>query len=150
MLAALSVVMLGAGCQSSVSNIPPEESTAITRFLTQYDLAGKVVLIEFGTIGCSKSEEGLDLMINLFRYTDGKMQSLSSYAGKGGLMLVFVDINCPFAGQAMKELPNVAAKLAQLKLGTPAVWDRVARAAEKARGLAAGSIQFKAVGTEYG
>ena len=36
---------------------------------------------------------------------------LADSMGKAGLMVVFVDTTCPFAGQALKDLPTVTAKL---------------------------------------
>ena len=320
-LVAVCTLALATGCRRDVLATPPAQPITVTDFLARYDLTGKVVLLEFGTIGCEKSGAGLDEMIDLdrhkiipglsfarlersadrkaadayyakkapafpihhdpnsamarafgataypafvlvgkfghVRYRGGfpdehlsdwaealvaetsdpgkdvplfgaarldipklltntrlpsvsneKLRPLADYAGNGGLMIVFVDISCPFAGQAMTEIPAVAAKLAERDLQTvlvnvddnradtlefhrelalpvpvaydtttgtrlrwgvssvptifvlgadntihysgPAVWERVARAAETSLGLNAGAIQFNSAGTEYG
>jgi len=41
----------------------------------------------------------------------GAVKPLRAYAGKGGLMAMFVDTTCPFAGTAINDLPQVAATL---------------------------------------
>lgn len=230
-LLTLAAICLCPGCRR---NVPPESdaaSTPVSHFMEKYELSGKVALLEFGTIGCEKSGEGLDAMINLHRrelipglsfvriersdnkadadnyYADkkpgfpvhhdpdselarafgataypafvlvgkfgrvryrgnfpekhltewteslvaensdpgedvalfggaelsirelltttelpsvhnNKTLPLAFYAGKGGLMLVFVDTSCPFAGQAISDLPNVARTLSWYKLTT--------------------------------
>lgn len=40
-------------------------------------------------------------------------QPLADYLGKNGLMLLFVDTECPFAGEAMSQTPVIAQTLAQ-------------------------------------
>jgi len=43
---------------------------------------------------------------------DGVVNPLSRYMGPHGLLVVFVDTSCPFAGTAIGDMPNVAATLA--------------------------------------
>jgi thioredoxin-related protein len=43
----------------------------------------------------------------------GAAKPLREHAGKGGLLVVFVDTSCPFSGQAINEVPQVAAVLAK-------------------------------------
>jgi len=138
----------------------------------------------------------------------GTVATLKDHMGAKGLLLVFVDTNCPFSGTAIGDMPNVAATLAPLKIpslivnigepkedvlafymkqktGTPvvydetdatkenwliesvptvvlmgadgkqiyrggAVWKDMGSAAEKALGLAAGSLTFEVEGTGFG
>jgi len=42
----------------------------------------------------------------------GTVKPLSNYMGQKGLLVIFVDTNCPFSGQAISEMPEVAAVLA--------------------------------------
>jgi len=48
----------------------------------------------------------------------GVSRSLKDCQGAGGLLVVFVDTSCPFAGQAVGEVPVVASKLAAHKVPT--------------------------------
>ena len=48
----------------------------------------------------------------------GAVRSLAGYAGEGGLMVVFVDISCPYSQQAIDEIPEVAKTLAWYKVAT--------------------------------
>ena len=43
---------------------------------------------------------------------DGRITTLGSRMGQGGLLVVFVDTSCPFAGTAIGEMPIIAGKLA--------------------------------------
>jgi len=66
-LIAVCTLALGSGCRRDVPVATPEKPSPITTFLAEYNLAGKVALLEFGAIGCEKSGEGLDAMIDLHR-----------------------------------------------------------------------------------
>ncbi|MBE3071248.1 MAG: TlpA family protein disulfide reductase [Planctomycetes bacterium] len=61
--AALAVLLVLAGCEAT----PPQGSSSTAEFLKQHQLDGRVVLIEFGLVGCALSEAGLDTMIELDR-----------------------------------------------------------------------------------
>lgn len=43
---------------------------------------------------------------------------LTDYVGERGVLLVFADVNCPFAGQALSELPVTVAMFLQQSIPT--------------------------------
>lgn len=49
---------------------------------------------------------------------DGATKSLDAYSGEKGLLVVFVDTDCPFAGAAIGEMPIIAKTLAKLKISS--------------------------------
>ncbi|MCP4375178.1 MAG: redoxin domain-containing protein [bacterium] len=51
----------------------------------------------------------------------GSDQTLADYAGPAGVMLVFADANCPYSGQALKDLPSVSLVLKKRKIPTVVV-----------------------------
>ena len=46
----------------------------------------------------------------------GVTKSLDAYKGENGLLVVFVDTDCPFAGMAIGDMPIIAKTLAKLKI----------------------------------
>jgi hypothetical protein len=46
----------------------------------------------------------------------GTVRPLAEYGGEAGLLVVFVDTNCPFAGSAIGDIPEVSATLAAHKV----------------------------------
>jgi len=50
--------------------------------------------------------------------SSGAPRSLSSYMGKAGLLVMFVDVHCPVAAEAMQDVPKVTPILADLKVPT--------------------------------
>ena len=46
----------------------------------------------------------------------GSVKPLAEYTGRKGLLVMFVDTSCPFASQAMKEMPEVAAAFARQEI----------------------------------
>ena len=52
---------------------------------------------------------------------DGKSQPLADYLGPAGAMLAFVDTNCPYSGQAIKDLPGVSLILERKRISTVVV-----------------------------
>jgi len=233
-------VLLVAGCSQAPPR-PAAGDSPIAKFLADCKLQGSVVLVEFGTIGCSNSDKGLDAMADLqkrnavpglayvrleatgddqsfkdyyakkavpfpvvrdherkvadalgtavfpqFVLVDkrgrvrfrgrqpaekdlaewaGKLQAeaadpgpqaamfgtveltgsdllaatklpdlagavkpLAEYRGRGGLMLVFVDTNCPYAGTVISQMPQVAPVLAAV--GLPTVLVNIGEAAD--------------------
>jgi len=66
----LTGLLLSAGCERGATVPPqrePTERTLAAAFLKQHGLQGRAVLVEFGTIGCELSGEGLDDMIDMHR-----------------------------------------------------------------------------------
>jgi hypothetical protein len=59
-------------------------------------------------------------------------QTLSQYLAPRGLLLVFVDLNCPASEQTLTELPAIASKL-ETRFGLPAVVVDVDNEAAKVR-----------------
>lgn len=49
------------------------------------------------------------------------VKPLGSFMGAKGLLVVFADVRCPYAGQALGELPKVAPKMAELGVATVVV-----------------------------
>ena len=60
-----AVALLAAACGSRTPAAKPAADGMIASFLKDNKLEGKIVLVEFGTIGCELSNSGLDLMIDL-------------------------------------------------------------------------------------
>lgn len=59
---AAAVALALVGCTSTP---PPGPAASTAEFLKQHQLDGRVVLIEFGLVGCALSEAGLDTMMEL-------------------------------------------------------------------------------------
>lgn len=72
-LTALATSVLAAGCSdppdktSSPGPSRPGDEAAQRAFLTEHGLGGKIVLMEFGLVGCELSEQGLGEMLFLHR-----------------------------------------------------------------------------------
>jgi hypothetical protein len=58
-------LLLVAACGPRRSDTASASGGAIVSFLKENNLAGQVVLVEFGTVGCELSNSGLDAMIDL-------------------------------------------------------------------------------------
>jgi len=58
-----SLLLMAVGCQGTSARSEPISS----RFLREHNLQGKVVLIEFGMVGCELSDAGLDRMARMNR-----------------------------------------------------------------------------------
>jgi peroxiredoxin len=69
----------------------------------------------------------------------GKTKSLRDYRGKNGLLLLFVDTNCPFSAAAARQMPAVAAALAQR--GVPTVLVNISDADARVRSFYAAGIE---------
>lgn len=72
-LTALAMSLLAAGCSdppdktSGPGPSRPGDSAAQRAFLKEHGLGGKIVLMEFGLVGCELSEQGLDELMFLHR-----------------------------------------------------------------------------------
>jgi hypothetical protein len=69
----------------------------------------------------------------------GETKSLRDYRGKNGLLLLFVDTNCPFSAAAAKQVPAVAATLA--KQGVPTVLVNISDPEAKVKSFYAAGIE---------
>ncbi|MBL7221417.1 MAG: redoxin domain-containing protein [Phycisphaerae bacterium] len=69
-----------------------------------------------------KTINGRELLTSTkFPELGGDIKPLGDYLGPGGGMLVFVDTNCPYSAQAVKDLPGVARTLRKAMLSTVVV-----------------------------
>jgi hypothetical protein len=83
--------------------------------LEQEDDAGPDVLL----FGMEKTDLPALLAATKLPRLDGAVKPLREYMGPHGLLVVFVDTNCPFSGTAIGDMPSVAATLS--RNGIPSV-----------------------------
>jgi len=78
LVAVAALALFSAGCAPSPTPSPPASQAKVSGpadFLKQQQLEGKIVLIEFGLVGCALSDSGLDQMIRMHR--EKKIQDLA-------------------------------------------------------------------------
>ena len=79
-----------------------------------------------------KTIDGLKLLTSTkLPELGGDIKPLADYLGPGGGMLVFVDTNCPYSGQAIRDLPGVSLTLKKAMVSTVVV--NIIDAEEKVR-----------------
>jgi hypothetical protein len=103
--AAALVAMLVVGCKSD-ENAPP--ATAPQAATTTASTGADVATPGAAAIGVSKLLDETRLPD-----LDGTIQSLRDRMGPKGLLVVFVDTNCPFSATAINEMSSVASVLAK-------------------------------------
>ena len=103
--AATLVAMLAVGCQSA-ENAPPAPAPPAVSPATNQELAA-------ATPGAAALDASKLLDETRLPDLEGAARSLRDRMGPKGLLVVFVDTNCPFSATAINEMSSVASVLAK-------------------------------------
>jgi len=103
--AAALVAMFAVGCQSA-ENAPPSPAPAAVSPTTNQGPAA-------ATPGAAAIDASKLLDETRLPDLDGTVRSLRDRMGPKGLLVVFVDTNCPFSATAIREMSSVASVLAK-------------------------------------
>ena len=106
--AAALVAMLAVGCQST-ENAPPSPSPPAVSPTTNQGPAAATP--GAAAIGAAKLLDETRLP-----ELDGTVRSLRDRMGPKGLLVVFVDTNCPFSATAIREMSSVASVLSKYEI----------------------------------
>ena len=103
--AAALVAMLAVGCQSTENAPPPPAPPAVSPTTNQGPAAATPV---------AAADDASKLLDETrLPELDGTVRSLRDRMGPKGLLVVFVDTNCPFSATAIREMSSVASVLAK-------------------------------------
>ena len=103
--AATLVAMLAVGCQSAENAPPAPAPPAVSPATNQGPAAA--------TPGAAANDASKLLDETRLPDLDGTVRSLRDRMGPKGLLVVFVDTNCPFSATAIGEMSSVASVLAK-------------------------------------